>query len=85
MDLYPPTSKDAPTQVPHTVIAKDRNSSKRTGLKCMGASHPGKLGIKMIAVIWKLQDDKCQHMTRQHVYDVLLVKLYLFVQAKTGQ
>ena len=51
LDLYPPTSREAPTHVPQTVMAKDRNSSKRMGLKCIGASQPGKLGMSMIAVI----------------------------------
>lgn len=51
LDLYPPTSREAPTHVPQTVMAKDRNSSKRMGLKCIGASQPGKLGMRMIAVI----------------------------------
>ena len=47
-------SRPTATHVPHTVAAKDANSSKRSGLKASGASMPGKLGSRMIAVI-------CEH------------------------
>ena len=51
---YAPVSSPTATHVPHTVAAKDANSSKRSGLNASGASSPGKLGSRMIAVI-------CEH------------------------
>ncbi len=48
---YAPVSRPTATHVPHTVAAKEANSSKRSGLKASGASRPGKLGRRMIAVI----------------------------------
>ena len=38
--------------MPSRVTEKLTNSSKRVGLNCSGASQPGKLGSRMIAVIW---------------------------------
>ena len=54
---YAPVSRPAATHVPHTVAAKDANSSKRSGLNANGANMPGKLGSRMIAVI-------CEHRSR---------------------
>ena len=62
------------------VRRKDRNSSNLRGLKLSGASHPGKLGIMMSAVI-----------CAEHSGELLAAAAsgdqcaYLFIEAEAGE
>ena len=62
------------------VSRKERNSSNLRRLKLSGASHPGKLGIRMSAVICMGQACELLAAAASGHYSA-----YLFIEAETGK